>query len=166
MVKLLKIASARDMIQLDLGDGKTPTWAHCPSAVKSFASQNLKLGDSVDIVSEQQNDGLHVTKISPAGTVTPVSNTQTIPPQTQGIITPGTTGAVVGTTPIVQPKETGNYRPVSPDTQRLIVHQSTMASACSLAQAVVCQLPSAQKPEDVAEYVLTIYRKLLVEVEK
>jgi hypothetical protein len=159
MVKLLKIASARDMIQLDLGDGKTPTWAHCPSAIKVYATQNLKLGDVVDIVSEQQNDGLHVTKISAVGMVQP-------PPK--AINTPATTGAAVGPTtqtPVQQPKDTGNYRLVSPDTQRLIVHQSTMASACTAVQSIICQIEDT-KPDVVAEYILTVYRKLLAEVEK
>lgn len=165
MTKLVKIASTKDMLQLDFGDGKNPTWAHCPSAVKSFASQNIKLGDAVDIVSEQKSDGLHVTSISKAG------NGAIQPPQQPPVQGSPSGGGSSGTytsssseTTVQQPKETGHYKSVSPDTQKLIVHQSVMASACQLVSASTGQAPI--QPEGLADYAIVIYRKLLAVVEE
>lgn len=159
MAKLLRIANQKDVLQLDFCDGKTPTWAKCPPAVKSFALQNLKIGDEVDVITETQNDGLHVTKIGKVGTlgVSQPAPTQEAP----------SGGGASGQPPKQQEavSEKNSYRSVNPDTQRLIVHQSVMSSACTALQALVCQLP-ADDPNKIAEYICTVYNRLLAEVDK
>ena len=162
MVKLLRIANQQDVLQLDFCDGKTPTWAKCPSAVKSFALQNLKIGDEVDVITETQNDGLHVTKIGKVGSL---GITQ--PPQQGAPSGAGSSGQPPATSSLttVGQATTNNYRQVSSDTQRLIVHQSVMSSACSAVQALICQLEDTD-PNKIAEYIVTVYNRLLAEVEK
>ena len=160
MVKLLRIANQQDVLQLDFCDGKTPTWAKCPSAVKSFALQNLKIGDEVDVITETQNDGLHVTKIGKVGTL------GTQPPQQGAPSSAGSSGHPPATTSLKQPEQTNTYtNSDNPDTQRLIVHQSVMSSACSAVQALICQLEDTD-PNKIAEYIVTVYNRLLAEVEK
>ena len=162
MVKLLRIANQQDVLQLDFCDGKTPTWAKCPSAVKSFALQNLKIGDEVDVITETQNDGLHVTKIGKVGTL------GTQPPQQGAPSGAGSSGQPPATASLKQPEQVpqvGNYKNISSDTQRLSVHQSVMSSACSAVQALICQLEDTD-PNKIAEYIVTVYNRLLAEVEK
>ena len=160
MVKLLRIANQQDVLQLDFCDGKTPTWAKCPSAVKSFALQNLKIGDEVDVITETQNDGLHVTKIGKVGTL------GTQPPQQGAPSGAGSSGQPPATASLKQPEQTNTYKNSdNPDTQRLIVHQSVMSSACSAVQALICQLEDTD-PNKIAEYIVTVYNRLLAEVEK
>ena len=160
MVKLLRIANQQDVLQLDFCDGKTPTWAKCPSAVKSFALQNLKIGDEVDVITEIQNDGLHVTKIGKVGTL------GTQPPQQGAPSGAGSSGQPPATASLTRTEQTNTYENSdNPDTQRLIVHQSVMSSACSAVQALICQLEDTD-PNKIAEYIVTVYNRLLAEVEK
>jgi hypothetical protein len=167
MIKLLKIASTKDMLQFDFSDGKTPTWLDCSAEVKSYASQNLKLGEAVDIVEETRNNKRFVSKISKPGAA-PAQTAAPAPAGTQAQPAAGTQ------TPVTQaPAEnknydrspTGKYRdPVTPDEAQSMRRNAIMGHACQLCLCNQTQLPT--QPEGLADYATTVYRKLLKAVEE
>lgn len=166
MIKLLKIASSKDMLQFDFSDGKTATWLDCTPEAKSFAVQNLKLGEEVAIVEETRNNKRFVAKISKPGTAAPAPAASTPAPA-------GTTQAAPATQSTPAPAEnknydrspTGKYRdPVTPDEAQSMRRNAIMGHACQLCLCNQTQLPA--QPDGLADYAISVYRKLLKAVEE
>lgn len=164
MIKLLKIASTKDMLELEIAGKRT--WVSCPSNVKSYAVQNLKLGDEVNISSEQKSTGLFVNSISKKGLSNPQQTTNA-PTQSAESVVGGSGPSTNTPPPVTQPAQerssTGKYRdPLTPEESRSIRHQSTMTSACHAVLTVQTQID----PKDLADYVISVYRKLLAAIEE
>jgi hypothetical protein len=165
-IKLLRIANQQSVISLDLGDRKT-TWAHVSPEVKKFAQDNIQPGTEVDIISSTEADGLHVSKIGKAGTIAKTAVAS--PAQATGVDRPGDIGGGVKA-PDAPPSQatktnTGYRADMSPEVSRSIRRQSVMASACHAVQSVICQ-SSSVTADSVADYIITVFNKLILEVEK
>lgn len=157
-IKMLRIPTQQNFIQLKLADGKE-VFAKVTPEVKSFALQNLTPGDDVDIISTNEADGLHVSKIGKVGTLGAGTTQNPLPPQQSSPSGGGGSGKQTE-----QTEQPNNYRQVNPDTQRLIVHQSVMSSTCTAVQGLICQLQDTSA-NNISEYICTIYKRLLKEVE-
>lgn len=159
-IKLIRIAAQQSVLCVNLNHtdpNSKDIWGKCPPEVKSFALQNLKPGDEVDMVSHTEADGLHITQIAKVGTLkpgTPAPAQQAQPPKQEPVSGPAT---------VTQRSNTGKYRdPVTPEEATAMRRASVMASTCN---AMVC-VQTQVDPNGLADYIISVYRKLLAEVEK
>lgn len=148
-LKTTKPTNENSALLIDV-DGKE-TWMNCTSQVKSFANQNIKSGDAVEITKDEKNI---VNRISKAG-----SSASQAAPAAQ----PSTSSSATSTQQ-TQRLATGRYRDsLAPEEARQIRHLSVMSSAC---QAVSGGNLAAVDPNTWGEFITSLYRQLLAEVEK
>lgn len=157
-------SNQKSLLSLDFGDGKQ-TWVDCSPEVKSYALQNIKAGDVVDVVEENRENKKFITKISKAIVTAVTSPTQApAPGTTTGQPAPGVTSPVIQA-PFQERSSTGKYRdPLTPEEAKTIRHQSVLSSAVQLCLCNQTQLP--QQAEGLADYAIVVYRRLLAVVEE
>lgn len=148
-LKTTKPTNENSALLIDV-DGKE-TWMNCTSQVKSFANQNIKAGEAVEVAKDDKNI---VNRISKAG-----STASQAAPAAQ----PATSSSAAPSQQ-TQRSSTGKYRdPLTPEESRSIRHQSVMSSACV---AVSGGNLTAVDPNTWGDFIISLYRQLLAEVEK
>ena len=158
MLKFVRVASQKDMLKLKDEHNKE-NWIDCTAEVKSFAAQNLKPEEEVEVI---YADGVKVPtikKIGKKGSIqpgTPAPAVSTPAPAAGSVKQEETTGKVSSV-------HVGKYRdPMNPDEARIVRRQSVMASACNAVSAVTSQID----PNGLGDYIVVLFNKLLAEGEK
>jgi hypothetical protein len=146
------------MLKLKVSDVKED-WIDCTPEAKSFASQNLKEGDDVEVVYVGSASVPTIQQIGKVGTIKTGSPAPAVstPAPVEGAKQEETTTARPTTVHV------GKYRdPMNPDESRAVRRLSVMTSTCNAVNAVTSQVD----PNGLADYIIVLFNKLLAEVEK
>lgn len=173
MSKYIKVATQTNMLKLK--DDTQENWVSCTPEVKSYAAQNLVEGTDVDVSYEQKGNVKTIVKIGKLGEL----KVGQPAPAVQAQNTPGTTGAAIiasGATIGISSEaqksagtvtkilsEPNKYRdPMTPAESRSVRRQAVMGYACNAVTAVQTQIDE----KVLGDYIIALFQKLLVEVEK
>lgn len=141
----------KHMVKLDV-NGKE-TWMPCSQEVKDFSNANFKKGDDVEVTYEA--DGKTVSRISKPGQ----GGTTAAPAPAQTAAKPADASPAAAKTDYNK----GTYRPaMSPEETEKVMRQSVMNSTCNAVHAVQSQLT----PDELPDYLVKLYNRLLAEVKK
>lgn len=154
MLKFVKIMTGTNVLKLKDGD-KPETFYNATPEAYGYAKSNFVPGDDVEIT---VNDAKVVTKIGKAGS----GAGQAAPQQAPAPGTTSTQESPKQDPPVQQKTNTGYRQDLSPEVARSIRRQSVMASTC---QAMVA-LQGSLDPNVFADYTVTLFNRLLSEVEK